>query len=204
MIPERFKGALLVWFSGLGVLIIAGLVYYFLILDWQGRPFCHKQISLAFLQAIFDQKLPAGEAVTNAFPNVNGRSWESLTVIRDNMDGDINMRWARGYRYVPGLRADDPGDLVLMYLDQPTRWTWHGTPPTIFEKKAWIVVPVDFVMADRPRSGPGESSERIAGEEFRRRLQRTLDFLRTNERPHWEAVVAEHEAFLKSATTPHS
>jgi hypothetical protein len=109
-----------------------------------------------------------------------------------------HMAWATNYRYVPGLREDDPGDLVLLYLDRLTRWTWHGPPPTILKAKAWIVVPVDFTMGFRPPSGGGELSERVSLDEFRSRLRRTLDFVRTNERPHWQTIVAEHTKFLKS------
>ena len=50
----------------------------------------------------------------------------------------------------------------------------------------------------RPPSGPGELSERVSLDEFRSRLRRTLDFVRTNERPHWQTVVAEHGKFLDS------
>jgi hypothetical protein len=176
---------------------LVGLAFgcYHFGLDWSGRPFCHKQIMMAFLTWMDDQ---GGDinSQTNAFPNANGKGAESLETIREMMGG--NMRWASGYRYVPGLRQDDPGDLVLMYLDRPTRWTWHGQPPSILTRNAWIVVPVDFATAGRRHSGPGELSERVSPEEFRSRLTRTLDFVRTNQRPNWQAVVAEHALFLKS------
>jgi hypothetical protein len=51
-------------------------------------------------------------------------------------------------------------------------------------------------MGGRPPSGPGELSERVSLAEFRSRLQRTLDFVRTNERPNWQTIVAEHAKFL--------
>jgi hypothetical protein len=51
---------------------------------------------------------------------------------------------------------------VLMYLDRPTRWTWHGVPPTIFKEKALIIVPADIAGGGRPKSGPGELSERVS------------------------------------------
>jgi hypothetical protein len=41
-------------------------------------------------------------------------------------------------------------------------------------------------------------SERVSLDEFRSTLKRTLDFIRTNERPNWQAVVAEHSKFLNS------
>lgn len=185
------------WF-GAAILGVVGLAlgYYYVILDWRARPFCHKQIMLALKQ----WTMTAGEGTNiyrpnNAFPNISGKSMDSLAEIHKEMG---NMKWASGYRYVPGLREHDPGDLILMYVDRPTRWTWHGSTPTIFKDKAWIVVPVDFADGGRTPSGPGESSERISVEEFRNRLKRTLDFVRTNERPHWQSVVAEHTKFLES------
>lgn len=29
-------------------------------------------------------------------------------------------------------------------VGQPTRWAWHGPPPSMFAEKAWIIVPVDM------------------------------------------------------------
>ena len=34
--------------------------------------------------------------------------------------------------------------------------------------------------------------------QFKDRLERTLEFLEANNRPHWETVVREHTAFLSS------
>jgi len=61
-----------------------------------------------------------------------------------------------------------------------------------------MFVPVDFTMGGRQVRGGGELSERVSLDEFRSRLKRTLDFIRTNERPNWQAVVAEHSKFLNS------
>lgn len=130
------------------------------------------------------------------FPNENGVGSDSLAAISESMGG--NMDWATDYNDVPGLREDDPGDLVLMYFNRPTRWVMHVSPPTIFAEKAWIVVPVDFAMANRPPAGPGELSERISVDEFRIRLKKTIDFVRSHERPHWQKIVAEHTKFLDS------
>ena len=179
--------------------IIIGLAvgYYNFILDWNGRPFCHKQIMLAFLCVMH----PSGGDILNEpkpFPNVRGSSRDSLASISDKMG---YMAWTNDYNYVAGLREDDPADLVLMYFNRPTRWNWHGSPPTIFKVKAWIIIPVDFGSGAgfRPQTGQwGECSERVSLDEFRNRLRRTLDFIRTNERPNWQAVVAEHTKFLDS------
>ena len=188
---------LMSWVGGaLAVLFGMAFGFYHFVLDWKDRPFCHKAVMFGFSQWMRDHGMDA-DSRTNAFPNINGDGADSLDKIRDQMGG--HMDWARSYKYVPGLREKDPGEMVLMYFDRPTRWTWHGPPPTIFRKKMWIVVPVDFAIEGRPRSGPGELSERISESEFRERLRRTLDFVRTNERPHWQAVVAEHIRFLNSA-----
>lgn len=173
----------------LAVLVGMPLGYYHLILDWDGRPVCHKQVNSAFRNWMEDR-------ATNAFPNVDGVSRDSLAVIHDEMGG--YMVWAQNYKYIPGLQQDDPGHLVLMYVNRPTRWTWHGPAPTVFEKRAWIVVPVDFAFGPRRPFGPGELSERVTPEEFKRRLTETIEFVRTNARPHWQTIVAEHTKFLES------
>jgi hypothetical protein len=175
-------------FGTLAGLMALVLLVRFVLLDFTGRPFCHKQIyqSLRYWDS---------EDESDFFPNASGKSRDSLAMLRDHLAVSVVED---SYQYVPGLREDDPGDLVVMYLPQATRWTWHGEfPPTIFTKKAWILVPLDFTIGDRPRSGPGELSERVSREELRQRLARTLDFIRTNERPHWPAVVAEHSRFLE-------
>lgn len=186
---------------GAGVLLaMIGLAlgYYFFILDWQGRPFCHKQIMFAFLNLTH----PDGGDLTHAqepFPNVRGLSQDSLATIREGMGGF--MTWTNDYNYVPGLQEDDPPELVLLYFNRPTRWNVHISPPAIFEKKEWIIVPVDF--GDGVRTGahqgePGECGEWVSEAGFRRRLEGTLDFIRTNERPNWTTIVAEHTKFLNS------
>lgn len=186
----------ILWSAGVFAVLI-GLVfaYYRFIVDWEGRSFCHKQVMSAFMNWMSDHGMDINSH-TNNFPNVKGVGRDSLAAIHKSMNG--HMGWADDYGYVPGLRENDPGELVLMYVDRPTRWTWHGPAPTVFEEKAWIVVPVDFAMGSRRQSGPGESSERVSLDEFRSRLKRTLDFIRTNERPDWQTIVAEHTKFLDS------
>lgn len=178
--------------TGLVVLVGLAVVYYNFILDWQGRPWCHKGIMLSF-KTWMDEKGMDPNSNTNLFPNAGGASIDSLLVIREEMGG--RMDWAENYRYVPGLYENDPGQLVLMYLDRPTRWIWHGQQPTVFKEKKWLVVPVDFGDG---RPVQGELSERVATDEFKRRLRATIDFVRTNQRPNWQTVVAEHMKFLQS------
>lgn len=164
--------------------------------DWDGRPFCHKQYFSAFGIWATDQ----GDG---RYPNVAGDSRRSLLGLTNEMGSDPEL-WADQYNYVPGLKEGDPGHMVLMYVNRPTRWTWHGgLPPRLSEPYGWIIVPVDFKLLGnrKPMTGPGkigsgELSEWITEDEFRRRLTTTLDYLRTNERPHWQAVLTEHMAFL--------
>jgi len=171
------------------VVVSLALGYYYGILDWQGQPVCHKQVTGALMAWMMDNGMKA-ESHIDSFPNAGGFSKNSLDLIANEMGG--TMDWAKGYRYIAGLKEDDPGELILMYIDRPTRWTWHGAPPTIFKKKAWLVVTVGFSP-----SGEGELSERISTEEFKRRLNGTIDFVRTNARPNWQTVVAEHTKFLE-------
>lgn len=186
----------ILWITGtLTVLIVLSFGYYHFVLDWKGRPTCHSAIMVAFMTAMHEPGINFAND-PKPFPNVKGVGRDSLATIRDGMAG--YMDWVKDYGYVPGLREDDPGDLVLMYFNRPTRWTWHAAPPSIFKEKAWILVPVDFAQGMRPRSGPGEESERVSLEEFRNRLRRTLDYVRTNERPNWQTVVVEHTRFLDS------
>lgn len=196
----RLKRPILWTIGTLAVLIVSALAYYHFILDGEGRPFCHKQIMFGFMNSMNDSGANSTKG-PKTFPNVKGVGRDSLITISNDM---ANMNWAKDYNYVPGLQEDDPGDLVLMYVNRPTRWTWHGSPPTIFKDKAWIIVPLDFTLGDRPQTGPGEDSERVSEGEFSRRLKCTVDFVRTNNRPNWQTVVAEHSKFLDSIehTTP--
>jgi hypothetical protein len=155
---------------------LVGLAYggIRLLFDRDAEPVCHKGVQTCFYMWMEDQRMPA-DSRTNSFPNTDGRSADSLAALNEYMGGDPH--WATNYCYVPGLWENDPGDLVLLYVNRPTRWTAHGwLPPTIFKDKAWIIVPVDFTHGER----------------------RTIEFIRDNQRPNWEAVVAEHTRFLNS------
>jgi hypothetical protein len=96
---------------------------------------------------------------------------------------------------VPGLKADDPADLVLLYTTRPTRFVWHGDHPSLFRARRWVVVAPDFGMSPEPR-GRGELSDWIDTPQLKARLRKTLDYLKANDRPFWTNVVAEHGAFL--------
>jgi hypothetical protein len=175
------------WIAIILFTVIAGaLFYFFVIIDRSNSPLCHKNLYFSFVIWAEDN--------TNVFANVNGSSVESLNAMDENL-GNSDY-WVERYNYIPGLRKDDPEELILMYLKRPTRWIHHVRPQTIFQKKSWMIYPLESFSEDI-RVG-GEYSQRISAAEFKQRLQQTLDFLRTNQRPNWEAVVAEHTKFLQS------
>ena len=128
----------------------------------------------------------------NGYPNVHGDSTRSFAAAGVYMKGggeDFNNT----YGYVPGLKDDDPKDLVLMYLEKKTRRTWNGDfSGSILRKPKWMVIGPDFGF-DLPEGGNLEETST-----FKTRLQKTLDFLRENKRPYWETIVKEHTEFLNS------
>jgi hypothetical protein len=187
------------WIAAIHAVLIGGaLIYYFIIIDHSAKPYCHKQFEMALTIWANDHGGGDSNIRTNVFPNINGNSEQSLRALDQTMAA--TAIWSQGYRYVPGLRENDPGDLVLFYLEQPTRWIWHGQPQTIFAEKKWLIVPVDFAFfGDRRPTFSGEMSERLNPDQFKARLQKTLDFLRTNNRPNWQNVIAEHAKALQVA-----
>ena len=98
--------------------------------DPNGKPTCHKLLML-------DLYRWQDTNHTSLFPNIDGLSVDSLSNLRDDADSDTIVEMNEKYMYVPGLKSDDPGELVLMYMREPTRWTWHGWRPSVFRSKAW-------------------------------------------------------------------
>jgi hypothetical protein len=196
-------GKMSLWIVIVGsILLTLFIVARIGIWDNSNVPFCHKQMSSALRMLRKDD--------ADMFPNVEGVSLRSMGELAEALSITTNAVF-RDYNYLPGLRADDPKDLVLFYFNRPTRWRLHvQRTPTIWKAKTWIVVPVDaFETGDGRGSrtlgyGPeqitafGEQSQSLTTEQFTNRLVATLDFLRTNNRPHWQTVVKEHTAFLQS------
>lgn len=148
---------------------------------------CHRA-----LDGTFDQwKIATGSS--NWYPNVGGKAPQSLAVLNPYL---FKADELRDYRYVPGLRSDDPEELVLLYVKEPTRRKWHGDTRWFRKQKGWVV------LNPQSKSGEGdrwsEVAEWIPTDEFTNRLVRTLQFLAENERPHWTNVVQEHSVFLQS------
>ncbi|MEW6160252.1 MAG: hypothetical protein AB1813_22695 [Verrucomicrobiota bacterium] len=179
------------------IILAAALIGWMALFDRRGKPACHKMLGLALKLWMQEEELEY-EKGTNAFPNVNGSAVASLGLLAPVIGGDVVVRWTNQYGYVPGLRQNDPRHLVLFYFKVPTRYRWHQPiPPTRFQKRLWIIVPVDFAQSDRPILLRGEYSEAVTSAEFKQRLMVTMDFLRTQERAGWQNAVAEHSQFLK-------
>jgi hypothetical protein len=133
---------------------------------------------------------------TTSFPNVEGDSRKSFEAA-----GQYMWHWEEYYAkygYVPGLKEDDPSDMVLMYLREKTRRSWNGDfSGSILREKKWMVIgPQVIEMGEIERCPEGGRLEETSV--FKARLQKTLDFLEENKRPHWETVTREHAEFLKS------
>ena len=101
------------------------------------------------------------------------------------------------YGYIPGLTCYDSGDLVLMYLKTKTHYSWHGdTKHTIFSPLRWMVISpgvIEMQSSDYPEGG-----QLLDTAEFKRRVEKTVEFLKVNQRPNWEVVAKEQTDFLKS------
>jgi len=145
---------------------------------------CQKQLDSAFAQWTMENG-------TNVYPNVEGDSRRSFALVGQYMlNGD---EYYAKYGYVPGLKDDDPPELVLMYLKEKTRRTWNGdSSGSIRRKPKWMVIGPSF-GCDLPEGGRLEETA-----VFRTRLQKTLEFLQENSRPYWTNAVREHAAFLNS------
>jgi hypothetical protein len=150
------------------------------------RPLCHKAIDGAF-----QQWTAANDSKSAYYPNANGNGGASLAMIKPYFGDEILE-----YTYVPGLRYDDPNDLVLMYMKKKTRHTWHGdTQHTIFAPLRWMVLSPDILDGTCPEGGM-----LVDTPEFKRRLLLTVAFLKERQRPYWQAAADGQMEFLKSIT----
>ena len=94
----------------LGLIALGALLAYRrFFFDWEGQPSCHKALELAVRIRMSEQK-------SNLYPNASGSSRGSIDLLKEFLSFPMDH-----YRYVPGLRPDDPGELVLFYFDQPTQ-----------------------------------------------------------------------------------
>jgi len=72
------------------------------IYDWEAKPFCHKQMTLALRSWSHDN--------TNSFPNVEGASLRSMQAIAEVLHTATNHVFPN-YNYIPGLQEGDPQTL---------------------------------------------------------------------------------------------
>jgi hypothetical protein len=129
---------------------------------------------------------------TNGYPNVEGDSKRSFALAGGYLK-DGGREYKETYGYVPGLKEDDPPDLILMYLKEKTRRTYYADlSGSILRKPKWMVITHTFA-GTLPENG-----ELVDTPHFRARLQKTLDFLKENKRPYWENIVKEHAGFLNA------
>jgi hypothetical protein len=94
------------------------------------------------------------------------------------------------YRYVQGLREDDPKDLVVFYRKTKTRW--RTKRPSSYEKTPrWLVM-----VPGCDGYWGNQAGGWIDTPEFRARLTKTLAYLEEQGRPNWAQTRREHAAFL--------
>ncbi len=172
--------------------LVAGLLLGTIVLaTWLGRRphlTCHRAIFGALGHWEIETK------TSGWYPNVEGRSQASLALLEPYLkDGRSELR---DYRYVPGLRSDDPRELVLMYVKEPSRRSWHGDTPWFRRERRWVVLNPQMWDGEGDRSS--EVAEWIPTNEFTDRLARTLRFLSENRRAGWTNAAAEHSGFLQS------
>ena len=152
---------------------------------------CHRGLDGAFQQWMLE--------TTNDvwYPNVNGNSGESLALLIPYMhEGPTALR---DYRYVPGLRSDDPENLIFVYVREASRRTWHGDTHWFRKDKRWVILNPRMLPPDGVDArGWSECGEAIPTEQFKARLQATLDHLKSKGRPGWQAASEEHMRFLST------
>lgn len=136
---------------------------------------------------------------TNVWPNVGGDSAKSFAEFEQHISLPGDHTYATAYGYVPGLRTDDPPDLIFVYLKRMTRRTWHGDhSSSVFAARKWMIIGPNFLAsADAPGTCP-EGGVLVDTAEFKRRLQKTRDFLKEQRRANWEAIVAEQGRVLNT------
>lgn len=182
---------LIVGFGCLLPVLLFGALVLAVIVGPPGPHFtCHRGLDAAF--TLWQQTAK----VKNWYPNVQGDSTKSLELVAPYIRN--GMTDLRDYRYIPGLKLDDPEELILMYLKEPSWRTWHGDTHWIRSNKRWVILNPRMSFPDETYGrGWSEAGEAIETPDFKRRLQATLDFLKENNRPDWTNVVQEHGAFLK-------
>lgn len=87
----------------------------------------------------------------------------------------------------------------MMYLLKKTRRHWNGDHSgTLLREPKWMVIGPGFTDEAGLNEGCYEGGRLIGTSEFRARLQRTMDFLKANNRTNWETAVKEQTGLLAS------
>ena len=162
------------------------------------RPFCHNILNGALSQWVLEHR--AKGDVSGAYPNAAGASEKSMVEVAIYFPGAAKgeaEKMLQEYAYLPGLRESDPGNLILMYMKQQTRYIWHGDTHASRNKLMWIVFAPGLALPFDDEWCP-EAARKLNMREFKARLQATLDYLKSNNRPYWTNAVREHAAFLNS------
>lgn len=154
-------------------------------LDGKRRPACGLQHG----SSIGAELLEKGQF---AYPNLDGDSAGSMAAFFESMGGEPR---ADRYRYIPGLRTNDPEGLVLLYMVEPTRYESHLDDKLTIWNVAFRPLRWSLVGPSEIQTGY-HGGEQMDQAEFKRRIAATLDFLESQQRPGWEKVVAEHRAWL--------
>jgi hypothetical protein len=152
---------------------------------------CHKAIAGALATWMLET------SNTVSYPNIRGSTSESTAVlipyIKDGTDA------LRDYRYVPGLQSDDPENLILFYMSKPSPRTWHGDTHWFRLSRRWVVLnPSISTPFDVDARGWSECGEAISTSQLKHRLKATLEFLKSERRPGWQAIIDEQTKFLKA------
>ncbi len=175
----------------IGVALLIGLVIAKIMLapsSWPGRTgphvTCHKLLEGALMQWMQERQ-------EKMYPNVEGDSAKSFAVLESYL-GPMEDGF-EDYVYVPGLQPDDPHDLVTFFVKRKSRQRWHGDNPSIFRSAKWIT------MGPSPEAGEGwyELSQSVDTEEMKRRLERTMRYLKEHNRPNWPEILKEQSKNLE-------
>jgi hypothetical protein len=205
--PKRFATALAIGLiiAGLGMLVWVGYNSWRLNLLHKDCQQCTAQITVAM--AVYCQSneemfpaSPHGEiAALTVF--VGNDDWPGNLGTYGNYSEHVAYYKKHGrvsaehcpYRYIQGLGLNDPADLIVMYRKTKSHWLYHHRSWDYYvEEPKWLVM-----GPQTPGHWATESDNGfIETAELRRRIRRTLDFLKEKKRPYWEQTVKEHKPFL--------
>jgi len=178
--------------TGIGCLLLLAAIAGWLTLRTHDPHFiCHRELFGAF--AVWQTEATN----TQWYPNIDGDQSRSLAVLESSESGICQK--LSDYRYVPGLRNGDPDDLIMLYVNRPSRRTWHGDGHFLRLRKRWVVLGPSMMSRGASFTAEwSECGEALSTTDFKRRLSHTLDYLRENNRTNRACVIQDHGAFLRT------